>query len=677
MLYEEVLTYFGGYGLKRQTAEKAVCHSPLRRDTDASLWLTKRADGGTLLYDFGAPDQTEAILAAVGLQLRDLYNDPSQGSGTRKKDWRGYAERYVNRNTGKGLRLTDVYHYKTASGEYAYTKLRFEDAKGTKELRFGTLKDDIFTFSSDRSNAHKVNRERTFYGDYSAIKKAKAEGQNVFICEGEKDVNTLSLYGFAACTVGSSGDAEKYRGVYAELLDGANVVILADNDEPGKKAAAASLEACQKTAAAVKIIVPCKEAAGEDITDYFRTHHKTLKEFEAMIQTADDTAEAQAVKDAQPAAESAQPEQPKVELKSFSDIYESDIQPPLFFIDGIVPEGLTIISAMPKIGKSWLAMDMAFSVAEGKPFLGRETKQCDTLYIDLENEHSPIKGRLEYVKKAAPGYELPLNAKVLTAADIQRTFGLEYLPIINDGFEDVLTAIIDQYPAVRLFIIDTYQYIAAEPKRSESQYKTDSRSLTALRRIAQARHVAIVLIHHNTKLQHPEDVFSNISGSVGMQGATDANVVITKDKRKDTTAVLNVSGRHAASLELQLIEKQDSWPFWESTGHAPEQEDATEKDLLKEYEQSEVRAAVLAIAEGLQKPFATKAALIKDLANNMGVPVIGDPKSVGRALKKFQPLFSKRDGVRITFTSNGDTNSLTWTIHPVWKDADSPEDTEG
>ena len=45
--------------------------------------------------------------------------------------------------------------------------------------------------------------------------------------------------------------------------------------------------------------------------------------------------------------------------------------PPInWVVPGVLPEGLTILAGKPKLGKSWLALDMALAVAAGGDVLG-------------------------------------------------------------------------------------------------------------------------------------------------------------------------------------------------------------------------------------------------------------------------------------------------------------------
>ena len=46
-----------------------------------------------------------------------------------------------------------------------------------------------------------------------------------------------------------------------------------------------------------------------------------------------------------------------------------------FVIDGLLAQGLYILAGAPKVGKSWLALDMCLSISKGEKILGLKTSQ--------------------------------------------------------------------------------------------------------------------------------------------------------------------------------------------------------------------------------------------------------------------------------------------------------------
>jgi len=61
--------------------------------------------------------------------------------------------------------------------------------------------------------------------------------------------------------------------------------------------------------------------------------------------------------------------------------------PPLrFVVPDLIPEGLTLLAGKPKVGKSWMVLDIAIAVASGRYTLGNlKPEQGDVLYLALED----------------------------------------------------------------------------------------------------------------------------------------------------------------------------------------------------------------------------------------------------------------------------------------------------
>lgn len=88
----------------------------------------------------------------------------------------------------------------------------------------------------------------------------------IFLVEGEKDVHALATIGIRATT--NPHGAGKWRPEYTEALRDKKVVILPDNDEPGKAHAEAVAKALQGKARAVKIVnLPDLKPKG-DVSDW-------------------------------------------------------------------------------------------------------------------------------------------------------------------------------------------------------------------------------------------------------------------------------------------------------------------------------------------------------------------------------------------------------------------------
>ena len=204
-----------------------------------------------------------------------------------------------------------------------------------------------------------------------------------------------------------------------------------------------------------------------------------------------------------------------------------------FVVDTLLSQGLHILAGSPKVGKSWLALWLAVTVAKGEAVWGVGVKQGTTLYLCLEDSTLRIQNRLFEITEDAPA-----SVHFTTNSDT-----------LGKGLEEQLRAFLSEHPDTVLVIIDTLQMIRGTGY--DNTYANDYRDLSALKRIADAHGIAILLIHHLRK-ELADDVFSRISGTTAISGATDSNFVLRKSKRRENTATLYCTGRDIPYRELAL-----------------------------------------------------------------------------------------------------------------------------
>lgn len=256
-IYERNLLPFK---IMKRYGTKAQCRCPAHDDKHASLTITKGRKC-TLFYCH-AGCTVDDILQAAGLEKKDTFYDTEP----RSPNWRAYVEGREKR------RIEAVYNCVSINGNYAFTKIRLEG----KKLLYGKLENDRFTYGIGRDGRKSY---KAIYGSVQALKKAVSEGRPIFIPEGEKDVDTLTKQGYTAFTYGGVND---WQSDFATLVQGAEVFILTDNDEPGKRVANAILNDIRTVAKSAKVIVPTPDIPKGDISDYFQAGHNK-QEFEQML----------------------------------------------------------------------------------------------------------------------------------------------------------------------------------------------------------------------------------------------------------------------------------------------------------------------------------------------------------------------------------------------------------
>ena len=218
-------------------------------------------------------------------------------------------------------------------------------------------------------------------------------------------------------------------------------------------------------------------------------------------------------------------------------LVQKDLPPVRFLVEGLLPQGLTLIASPPKYGKSWLVLDLCLSVASGKPFLGRATEKCTCLYLALEDSEARLKTRILTLQ----GEDIvPEKLHLSTVA-----------PTLGNGLIEQLTTAAKVCADLNLVVIDTFQMVRS-PGGSRDVYARDYADMTALKQFADEYGISVVLVHHLRKAGASGDPFERISGTNGIFGAADVSLVLTRDKRSDETTLLSVTGRDVDSDDLEL-----------------------------------------------------------------------------------------------------------------------------
>ena len=218
--YERVVEALERHGSSVRPDRSGVvanCPAPGHEDRHPSLGVTP-IEGSVLLRCRSRGCDNCDVLAALGLNLRDLYDAP------------------------RGNVLTD-YVYRDRAGRPTRTVHRGGDGKR-------------FTQSG-------ATRERPELYRLPKVLEAVAAGRTVYLTEGEKDVHALESLGVVATT--SPMGASNWSKVDPAPLAGAHVVVVPDNDAPGEKYLADVLATLSGVAASLRV-AHAKE--GKDAADH-------------------------------------------------------------------------------------------------------------------------------------------------------------------------------------------------------------------------------------------------------------------------------------------------------------------------------------------------------------------------------------------------------------------------
>lgn len=214
--------------------------------------------------------------------------------------------------------------------------------------------------------------------------------------------------------------------------------------------------------------------------------------------------------------------------------------PPLeYLVEGLLPlGGAAMLAAPPKRRKSFLVQDLVLSVATGRPFLGRKTRQGRTLYLALEDGLRRLQARQNAI----------LGRETIASHDCMYAVAA---PKLNAGLLDAIRTWKQQTDGV-LVAIDVFQRIRPDGSKT-NDYQLDYGAVAPLNDLANELGITILLIHHTRKMENADDIFSDISGSNGIYGAlTTVWMMRGGDQADDVDAILFYQGKDIESDSLKM-----------------------------------------------------------------------------------------------------------------------------
>lgn len=327
-----------------------------------------------------------------------------------------------------------------------------------------------------------------------------------------------------------------------------------------------------------------------------------------------------------------------------------DIKPLRFVVQGLLPEGLSMLASPPKYGKSWMMLDLGICVASGQPFLGRSTQSGRVLYLALEDSRRRLReraNRLLASETAPANLDLQIRARTL-----------------DDGLLEQMHQYMLDNPDTVLIIIDTFARVRGK-SASEYSYNNDYFQMGRLKKFADYHHVALLLVHHLRKLRDEGDPFNQISGTNGIFGALDTAMVLTRDKRDDAVSALSVTGRDLDGFEEQLRFDKVSC-HWETLGDA---EAYRARSALEQFRHDPLTAAVQRLTAAHPRGWeGSSKELMNECARLMGRPPL---ENVGRCVSELDRLKKYlRDEEKIWVDTSRKKNNMRFIR--IWK-LETPE----
>jgi putative DNA primase/helicase len=217
----------------RRCGSSWMARCPAHEDRNPSLSI-REVDGKTLVHCHAGCSQRDVIAA---LKSRGLWETERVAVAPR--------------------RIVATYDYRDEHGELLYQIVRFEP-KDFKQRRPGPAGEWIW----------KKARRQVLYRLPEVL-----EAAIVFVVEGEKDAEILREHGFVA-TTNAGGAKSPWLPSFTQALRGREVILIPDNDEPGRARVLTIARALLGVATRLLIF---ELEDGKDVTEWFARGHSELE----------------------------------------------------------------------------------------------------------------------------------------------------------------------------------------------------------------------------------------------------------------------------------------------------------------------------------------------------------------------------------------------------------------
>jgi len=506
-------------------------------DKNPSLSISEGPDGKALFHCHGGCDQ-----GSVFSTMRE----------------RGFLPELEGRNVEPlalikpiTRQLEQEWHYSDEEGVTLFIKQRFRtaDAKG-KDYKL------IKVDEAGRRHAT-LGDARIVPYKLPELRDAVSKGRYVYLTEGEKAADAIISLGSVATS--SHAGSGTWPDAITEYFAGANVVILPDNDTPGWKYAKKAAAKLLPVAKSIRVVDLGGEEQGDDAYEWIYSQGKTRQDLADLVKAqapvtsetevqaperlrekppeplANDVNEKQLVKqsnatDEQAAA--AAPPRKNLTLEAWDEIKDEPVE---WLIERVIPRrGFVALYGPPGSFKSFIALDLAASIARAAPWMGQAATPSENgavVYIAGEG-HGGIGARIKAcrihheINAGIPIYILrhqinlrssteDINSLMLAVAELSETRQLK----------------------IDLIVIDTLA--RAFGGGNENSSEDMGAFITSCGHLQQVFEAALLVIHHSGK-----DQAKGLRGHSSLLGAVDTELellrfddqprgVVTISKQKD------------------------------------------------------------------------------------------------------------------------------------------------
>ena len=465
-------------------------------DKNPSLSITE-SEGKVLFHCHGGCDQREVF---------DAVRDRNLLPTTPKREEISFTQH-------QAPVLETEWLYRSEDGDTLFTKRRYKtsDAKGK-------------TYSIHRVDAQGkriagLKDTRIVPYRLPELLDAKTAGRAIYLVEGEKAADALVSIGAIATT--SHTGAGSWPEEITQYFAGANIVVIPDHDEPGRKYARKAIQNLLPVAKSVRYLDLDLMVEGDDAYEWVHHAKGTRKELAEMAKQAPVITQEMTVTDSEQLIDTTQSESEAynpvpqlLNIEAWDTIKDEKVE---WIIQNVLPvKGFSALFGPPGSFKSFVALDIAEAVATGRQWMGNQvTNPGAVLYIAGEG-HGGIGARIKACK---------INHQTQDGAEIYVIRYQLNLRSSADDFNLLMQSIDDLIERtgieLRLVQIDTLARAFGGGNENDSQDM--GAFIHNAGRLQRKLDCALMVLHHSGK-----DATKGLRGHSSLLGAVDTQLELQK-----------------------------------------------------------------------------------------------------------------------------------------------------
>lgn len=628
------------------TQWKARC--PAHDDREQHLYISTDPLQGKIILDCKHHCTFDSIVLSMGLQPKDLFLNDGQKL-TAPNVFSNAPHTVIKRRN---------HDYRNENGviicRKSIERLAEDDEKHVSWYRFENGK-PILGLKGKKAPLYNLDK---LAANYTAT-----DQQPIFIAEGEKDCDTLSQMGLVATTSPNGAGSKKWLDTYNTYLNGGQVYILTDNDQPGERHGVFIANQLVGIASSVKIIPataihPTVKPKGDisDIAAEIGLENAKIALEQAVSRSVEYTKE---LPELITQDETTAPETPIVFSPKCASDYEEDDTRFLWY--PYLPVGdYTVIMSAGGTGKTMLTCGIAAALSKTEAFPGEEQphEAAKTLFISSEDTGSMLKKRL-----SASGADL---SKILIL-DCNDSIGLN----IDTGHQTFEKLVEETTP--KLVIIDPWTAFIGSIDINRANIVRPV--FQRLANIAKKHDCSVILVSHVNKKAQSDNANNAAIGSADLVNAARSTLQIVggSPDEKDSRIMVHTKSNYApAGKSVKYRITAESGMQWAGFSNLTKEilEDAarwrkTPYEALAKYENEEapntdlINAIKNIAKQAMEKPDKTRRISYDETKDLFGATIFGN-MTPQKALEKISPILLD-EGISIATSRkvkyNGDSRN--------------------